>query len=79
MSQAYGAGINPAFSGSVTALYPFTYSETVKGNSVPANIRSASEPSLTNCGGNRAVSSTTGVITTVRDNSFDIKTNNGSI
>ena len=25
LSQAYGAGVNPAFSGSVTELYPFSF------------------------------------------------------
>jgi hypothetical protein len=34
LSQAYGAGVNPAFTGSVTALYPFSFSSTVRGNYV---------------------------------------------
>lgn len=34
LSQAYGAGVNPAFAGSVTALYPFSFSSVVRGNNV---------------------------------------------
>lgn len=34
LSQAFGAGVNPAFPGSVTALYPFSFSSRVRGNTV---------------------------------------------
>lgn len=55
LSQAYGAGVSPAFSGSVTKLYPFTFSSIVNGNNV-VNIRSASTGSSSSsttggCGG----------------------------
>lgn len=29
LSQAFGAGVNPAFSGSVTNIFPFTFSSIV--------------------------------------------------
>lgn len=42
LSQAYGAGVSPAYTGSVTALYPFSFSSVVRGNNVYNNIRDAS-------------------------------------
>lgn len=79
LSQAYGAGVNPAFSGSVTELYPFSFSSVVSGNNLMNNIRGASGGVISSCGGSQPVVSTTGVVSAVRDTSFDITTSNGSV
>lgn len=34
LSMAYGAGVDPNFKGSVTKLYPFSFSSMVHGNKV---------------------------------------------
>lgn len=85
LSQAYGAGVNPAFSGSVTALYPFSFSSVVRGNNVYNNIRDSSSSSTSTttsaCNPTSTIpsASTTGVIVAVRDNSFDLQQNDGSV
>lgn len=109
LSQAYGASVNPAFRGSVTALYPFTFSSIVRGNSV-TNLRGDGSGSGNGNGGWNGGSgsgsgngngngvwtggcsgatgtggiilpsvSTTGTITSVRDTSFDLRLNDGSV
>lgn len=92
LSQAYGAGINPAFSGSVTTLYPFSFSSVVQGNTVYNNIRTAGSSGSSGTGSssgstgsencfsnyNSPSLSLTGQIVAIRDTSFDIRTNDGS-
>ncbi len=94
LSQAYGAGISPAFRGSVTNLFPFSFSSVVSGNTVYNNIRGAAGSSGSGsgsgsasggCSGNSGSStnlplvSRTGVVVAVRDTSFDLKLEDGSI
>lgn len=43
------------------------------------NIRSVSEGTTSNCGGNQPVSSTTGFIGNIKDTSFDLTLSNGTI
>lgn len=91
LSQAYGAGVSPAYSGSVTALYPFSFSSVVRGNNVYNNMRDASSSGGNSgssgwCGGsgssgtvNLPSVSTTGTVVAVRDSSFDMRVGDGSI
>ena len=81
LSQAYGAGVNPAFTGSVTELYPFTFSSTVSKNVVTnTNIRTSTAQTTTQtsaCSGGQ-IQSVTGTITQVSDEGFTISLNDGS-
>lgn len=81
LSSAYGAGVNPAFVGSVTELFPFNFLSTVTGGNVVngyGNIRG-------NNGGcfdgvaTTAQRVTTGVIVGVKSDSFDVKADNGNV
>lgn len=107
LSQAFGAGVNPAYRGSVTSIYPFSFSSTVRGNQViniaggsGSNIRgggdggrggaggngydnwnwagSGSGSGSGGCGGNGPTTSTTGTITAVRQDSFDLRGDDGA-
>ena len=54
LSQAFGAGVNPAFRGSVTTIYPFSFSSTVRGNFVintGGNIRGGFDGGAGGAGG----------------------------
>ena len=51
LSQAFGAGVNPAFPGSVTALYPFSFSSRVRGNTVINGAYSSSSSSSSSSSG----------------------------
>lgn len=91
LSSAFGAGVNPAFTGSVTTLYPFNFLSTVNGNTVNNNynnLRTTTTTTTTStntnsnsyngvCGGNGVVTSTSGVITQVGPNSFNLALDNG--
>lgn len=85
MSQAFGAGVNPAVFGSITNLFPFSFSSTVQGNkvtnTVSGNIRSgagATDNRSGGCGGeNGRNRSVTGRVSLVRNDSFDLRTDNG--
>ena len=92
LSQAYGAGVSPAFSGSVTALYPFSFSSVVRGNNVNNNVRNAGDNTNSGSGSSSGSNqwgcsgnipnlpsvSKSGVVVAVRDTSFDIKHDDGS-
>ncbi len=72
LSSAFGAGVNPAWSGSVTELFPFSFLSTVNGNTVVNGNTSG-------CGSTSTGTSvaTTGVISAVRDQGFDVRGDNG--
>lgn len=69
LSSAYGAGVNPAFPGSVTELFPFSFLSNVNGNIV-INGNGG-------CGGSSAPSVTTGTVVAVRPDSFDVRSDSG--
>lgn len=85
LSQAFGAGVNPAIIGSITNLFPFSFSSTVQGNLVTnagyGNIRSATGTASKisgGCGGgNGRTQSITGRVSLVRNDSFDLRTDQG--
>ena len=76
LSQAYGAGVNPAFSGSVNNLYPFTFSSTVSGNTVSngGNLRQDTQT----CNGGQ-VRSITGTVRSMTANSFVLEEYDGTL
>ena len=78
LSQAYGAGVNPAFPGTVTTLYPFNFGSIVSGNTVMnGNIRTTTTNQV--CGGNGQVQAITGTIQSVGSQSFTMRQNNGQM
>ena len=82
LSQAFGAGVNPAYQGSVNRIYPFNFFSNVNGNTVSNNyngLRAASSTTSNICSGNGAVRSTTGQIIGVNENSFDLQLDDGSV
>lgn len=70
LSSAFGAGVQPAWPGTVTELFPFSFLSTVNGNVV---INGGSG----GCGGSAPAFITTGVVTAVRSDSFDVRNNEG--
>ena len=93
LSSAYGAGVNPSFVGSVNELFPFNFLSNVSGNLVRGtnvvngygNIKDQNGQNDQiggGCGGATANSNqkvTTGVVVEVRDDSFDIRANDGQV
>ena len=71
--MAYGAGVDPNFAGSVTKLYPFSFSSKVEGNKVtnPGSEKSHGG----NCGGHGPVRVASGEVTAVYDNAFRVNAN----
>lgn len=70
LSQAYGSGVNPAFTGSVTTLYPFNFGSSVSGNTV-SNLRGGANQQ--GCNQEGQVMSTTGTIKSVGESSVVIQ------
>lgn len=73
LSMAYGSGVNPAFKGSVTTLYPFNFHSTVDGHNVHNNY----ETSNGACGGNGPVRIASGTIVSIGEDNFTVKLENG--
>ena len=73
LSNAFGAGIHPAYPGSVNELYPFNFLSHVDGNIVKNsyNLRGG-------CGGSGPLKAITGAVVAIRDDSFDVELNDGS-
>ena len=69
LSSAFGAGVNPAFTGSVTRLYPFNFGSVVYDQKV-VNTYGA-------CGGNGPMRVGTGEVVEVSDESFKIRWSSG--
>lgn len=73
LSGAFGAGVNPAYPGSVTELYPFNFLSNVDGNKVSNmynNLRGG-------CGGSGPLKAVTGQVVSIRNDSFDVQVNDG--
>lgn len=82
LSSAYGAGVSPAFSGSVTELYPFSFSSKVQGNNVYNEGGAGGEKTQKiSCGSNKNenLKIASGVVTAIRDDGFDVKIDDGSV
>lgn len=104
LSTAYGAGVSPAYPGSVTQLFPFNFLSTTSGNqgqntgvtNAYGNIRGGlggnggrggddgrgAVGGQGGCGGGNgglAGRVATGVVVSVRADSFDIKADDGSV
>ena len=71
--MAYGSGVNPAFKGSVTSLYPFNFHSIVDGKSVHNGDHSEEGA----CGGHGPVRITNGQIVSVEEHGFKIRLDNG--
>ena len=72
--MAYGAGVDPNFKGSVTKLYPFSFSSMVHGNKVK-NDQQEGHSGV--CGGYGPVRVASGVVTEMYDHGFRVMIENG--
>lgn len=89
LSTAYGAGVNPAYPGSVTQLFPFNFLSGTSGNQAQGtlvnnnygNIRGqGGQGGQGGCGGSGiGARVTTGVVVEVRQSSFDLRANDGQV
>lgn len=93
LSSAYGAGVNPSFVGSVNELFPFNFLSNVSGNLVQgtnvvngygniSNLNGQNGQIGGGCGiaaGNINQRVATGVVVDVRDDSFDLRANDGQV
>lgn len=86
LSSAYGAGVNPAFVGSVNELYPFNFLSSVSGNlsqntNVVNNYGDQNGQNGQGCNRSSYMNQkvATGVVVEVRPDSFDIRANDGQI
>lgn len=73
LSQAFGAGIHPAYTGSVTELFPFNFLSEVTGNKVKntyGQLRGG-------CGGAGPIKAFTGKVMAIRDSNFDVELSSG--
>ena len=74
--MAYGAGVDPNFEGSVTKLYPFSFSSKVHGNMVKNEQKSSNYQGA--CGGNGPVRVASGVVTRIHDHGFSVRVDDGN-
>lgn len=89
LSSAYGAGVSPAYPGSVTDLYPFNFLSRTSGNQYAntgvtnSGLRGGERnEGAGGCFGKYAGQgehSTTGVVVAVRTDGFDLKDNEGKV
>jgi len=70
LSSAFGAGVNPAWSGSVTELFPFSFVSSVNGNVI-------TNGNTGGCGGSGPAVVATGVVSAVRADGFEVKGDDG--
>ena len=68
LSQAFGAGVHPKYTGVVHRLYSFDYLEEV-------NVRQSDRYGV--CGGNGPVRATTGRVISMADRDFEVQLENG--
>ena len=73
LSQAFGAGIHPAFPGSVNELFPFNFLSLVKGN----DVRNTYGQLRGGCGGAGPIKAFSGKVRTIRDSNFDVELESG--
>lgn len=76
LSQAFGAGVQPAYRGSVTELFPFNFFSEVDGDMVNNNYESQGG-SQGGCGGNGPMRVATGQVVHVGEDSFKVRLENG--
>ena len=89
LSTAYGAGVNPAFTGSVTELFPFNFLSTAVGlnvnnayHGIRGEGREEGRGNVTGggCGGQGVGARvTTGTVVSVRSTSFDVRQQDGQV
>lgn len=72
--MAYGSGVNPAFKGSVTSLYPFNFHSVVDGKSVHNGEQQSDEGV---CGGNGPMRVASGQVVSVEKEGFKIRLDTG--
>ena len=71
LSQAFGAGVHPAFAGSVTKVYPFNFLSTVQGSTVVNNYNGLRSEAYNGvCGGTGPIKAVTGEIKSIKANSL---------
>ena len=73
MSEAFGAGIHPAYPGSVNELFPFNFLSEVKGG----KVRNTYGQLRGGCGGAGPIKAFSGKVRTIRDNDFDVEVSSG--
>lgn len=82
LSTAYGAGVSPAFLGSVNELFPFNFLSGVSGNQASNTNVLNNYPGLRGrrCGAaNVARNVVTGVVVEVRADGFDVRDQQGQV
>ena len=76
LSQAFGAGVHPAYTGSVTELFPFNFLSSVNGHYVE-NDYNYKQQGGGACGGSGPVRAISGTVSSIRENSFTVRLDNG--
>ncbi len=89
LSTAYGAGVSPAFLGSVNELFPFNFLSGTSGNQSQGTNVSNNYPALRGADGangrgrcgaqNVARNVVTGVVVEVRADGFDVRDQDGKV
>ena len=73
LSEAFGAGINPAYPGSVTELFPFNFLSEARANEVRNNYGQLRG----GCGGAGPIKAFSGTVRAIREGNFDVEVKSG--
>ena len=75
LSLAFGAGVHPAYIGSVTELFPFNFLSSVDGTYIENNYNYKQQGGA--CGGNGPVRAISGTVSFIGEDSFKVRLDNG--